>query len=48
MLEIYNEQIQDLLVDPELKSGKNLQIWENKSYGVFVQDLSKHAVESYA
>jgi len=47
MLEIYNEQIQDLLVDPKAVSGKNLQVRESKTMGVFVQDLSKHQVESY-
>ena len=45
MLEIYNERVQDLLQKKERPAG-GLKVRENKGE-VYVQDLSKHAVDSY-
>jgi hypothetical protein len=47
MLEIYNESVQDLLSDPSLKTSKGLNVRESKVMGVYVQDLSKHPVDSF-
>lgn len=47
MLEIYNEAVQDLLVEPEQRKTGGLQIRQSKTLGVYVQDLSKHPVDSY-
>lgn len=47
MLEIYNECVQDLLVHPEERPPRGLNIRESKVLGVYVQDLSKHAVDSF-
>ena len=47
MLEIYNECIQDLVADPAKRTLKGLQIRDSKVLGIYVQDLSKHAVDSF-
>jgi hypothetical protein len=47
MLEIYNEKVQDLLVDPAIRSKEGLKVREHKTLGVYVQDLSKHPVDCY-
>ncbi len=47
MIEIYNEKVQDLLVDPGQRPKGGLKIREHKQLGVYVQDLSKHPVDSY-
>ena len=47
MVEIYNEKTQDLLVDPATRPQGGLKIREHKQLGVYVQDLSKHPVDSY-
>ena len=47
MLEIYNEKVQDLLVQPEGRPIGGLKVRESKTLGVYVQDLSKHPVDSY-
>ena len=47
MLEIYNEWVQDLLVHPEDRPIRGLNIRESKVLGVYVQDLSKHPVDSF-
>ena len=47
MLEIYNECVQDLLVNPDKRPTKGLNIRESKVLGVYVQNLSKHAVDSF-
>lgn len=47
MVEIYNEKTQDLLVDPSTRPLGGLKIREHKQLGVYVQDLSKHPVDSY-
>lgn len=47
MVEIYNEKVQDLLIDPAARPIGGLKIREHKTMGVYVQDLSKHPVDSY-
>jgi len=48
MLEIYNEKVQDLLEKDERKKPVGgLKVRENRGGQVYVQDLSKHAVDSY-
>ena len=48
MLEIYNEKVQDLLEKNEhLKPKGGLKVRENQKGEVYVQDLSKHPVDSY-
>lgn len=47
MLEIYNEKVFDLLVDPSLRSTGGLNVREHKITGVYVQGLSKHPVDTY-
>lgn len=46
-IEIYNERVQDLLIDPALRPKAGLKIREHKQLGVYVQDLGKHPVDSY-
>lgn len=43
MCEIYNEKVQDLMVDVRERPAKGLRVRENKALGVFVDGLSKHA-----
>jgi hypothetical protein len=49
-LEIYNEEVHDLLVDPKAKglhSGQQkLEVKEDPQKGVFVKDLSQGIVKS--
>jgi hypothetical protein len=47
MLEIYNEKVQDLLIDPATRPMGGLKIREHKTLGVYVQNLSKHPVDNY-
>lgn len=47
MLEIYNERVQDLLIDPSRRPSGGLKVREHKQLGVYVQDLSKHPVDCY-
>ena len=47
MVEIYNEKVQDLLVDPSTRPQGGLKVREHKQLGVYVQDLTKHPVDSY-
>jgi hypothetical protein len=47
MVEIYNERVQDLLIDPCMRPTGGLKVREHKITGVYVQDLSKHPVDSY-
>ena len=47
MLEIYNEKIQDLLVDIKNRPKFGLKVHENPKLGVFVKGLSKISVKSY-
>ena len=48
MIEIYNEAVQDLLVDPEDRPKKGLDIRESKLLGVYISGVSRRPVESYA
>ena len=47
MLEIYNEKVQDLLINPNKRPSSGLKIRESKVLGIFVDGLSKHPVTSY-
>jgi hypothetical protein len=47
MLEIYNEKIQDLLIDIKKRPKFGLKVHENPKIGVFVKGLSKIMVNSY-
>ena len=47
MLEIYNEKVQDLLINPNKRPASGLKIRESKVLGIFVDGLSKHPVTSY-
>ena len=47
MLEIYNEKVQDLMVDIGKRPKGGLKIRQSKKHGVFVAGLTKHVVESY-
>ena len=47
MLEIYNENVQDLLVPISKRPVNGLKIRESKALGVFVADLIKYPVSSY-
>ncbi|CEM39802.1 unnamed protein product [Vitrella brassicaformis CCMP3155] len=47
MLEIYNEQVQDLLVKPSLRQSGGLKIRHTPQLGTYVQDLTEHPVDSY-
>ncbi len=47
MLEIYNERIQDLLIPIKKRPAAGLKVRENKIFGVYVEDLTKHPVDSY-
>lgn len=47
MVEIYNEKVQDLLINPSKRPPNGLKIREHTSLGVYVEGLSKHPVNSY-
>ena len=47
MLEIYNEKIQDLLVEVKKRPRYGLKVHENPKIGVFVKGLSRYSVNSY-
>ena len=47
MIEIYNEKVQDLLIDSCKRPKGGLKVREHKTLGVYVQDLGKHPVDSY-
>ena len=47
MIEIYNEKVQDLLIDACRRPKGGLKVREHKQLGVYVQDLGKHPVDSY-
>ena len=48
MLEIYNEQVQDLLTPPSAREQGGLKVRENPKTGVYVEGLKKLPVNSYA
>lgn len=47
MMEIYNERIQDLIVDPKERPAQGLKVREHQKLGVYVEGLTKHPVDSY-
>lgn len=47
MCEIYNEKVQDLMIPVAKRPANGLKIRESKALGIFVDGLSKHAVNSY-
>ena len=48
MMEIYNEKVQDLLIPIAKRNISGLKVREHKVYGVYVEGLSKHTVNSYS
>jgi len=48
MVEIYNEQVQDLLVVPKDRPKKGLDIRESQQLGIYIDGVKKRAVDSYA
>ena len=47
MLEIYNEKIQDLLIPLNSRPIGGLKVREHKKCGIYVEELTKYAVDSY-
>lgn len=47
MLEIYNEKIQDLLIDSSDRVKGGLKVRESKTLGVYVEGLSAYRVNNY-
>jgi len=47
MLEIYNEKVQDLMIESDKRPKNGLKVRESKTLGVFVDGLSKHPVSNY-
>ena len=47
MLEIYNEKVQDLLIDPNKRPQGGLKIRQSTVLGVYVEGLTKYPVTSY-
>lgn len=47
MCEIYNEKVQDLMIPVAQRPKNGLKIRESKQLGIYVEDLSKHAVASF-
>ena len=47
MCEIYNEKIQDLLIPVDKRPHQGLKVRQSKTLGVYVENLSKHPVDSY-
>ena len=47
MIEIYNEKVQDLLVDVKKRPDGGLEIRENKILGVYVENATKTFVSDY-
>jgi len=47
MVEIYNEQVQDLLVHPRERPKKGLDIRESQQLGIYIAGVAKRPVDSY-
>ena len=47
MYEIYNENVNDLLVSVEKRPKHGLKIRENPKLGVFIEKIQKFAVNDY-
>ena len=48
MIEIYNEKVQDLLVEPNKRPKDGLEVREHPKTGVYVENASFMPVSSYA
>lgn len=48
MVEIYNEKVQDLMLDPNKRSTGGLKIREHKVKGVYVEGVTETPVSSYS
>eukprot|EP00930_Biecheleria_cincta_P084034 TRINITY_DN73531_c0_g1_i1.p1 TRINITY_DN73531_c0_g1~~TRINITY_DN73531_c0_g1_i1.p1 ORF type:complete len:828 (+),score=192.69 TRINITY_DN73531_c0_g1_i1:80-2485(+) len=47
MIEIYNEAIQDLLIECDQRPKKGLEIRESKALGIYIEGVVKRPVDSY-
>jgi hypothetical protein len=47
MVEIYNERVHDLLIPVSKRTQGGLRVREHKKFGVYVEELTKYAVDSY-
>eukprot|EP00440_Ansanella_granifera_P069933 gb/GFBE01075873.1/.p1 GENE.gb/GFBE01075873.1/~~gb/GFBE01075873.1/.p1 ORF type:complete len:1110 (+),score=352.30 gb/GFBE01075873.1/:1-3330(+) len=47
MVEIYNEQVQDLLVAPKNRPKKGLDIRESQQLGIYIAGVTRRPVDSY-
>lgn len=47
MCEIYNEKVQDLMINVKERPQEGLKVRESRALGVFVDGLSKHACSCY-
>lgn len=47
MIEIYNEAIQDLLIECDQRPKKGLEIRESKALGIYIDGVIKRPVDSY-
>lgn len=47
MLEIYNEHIHDLFIEPKHRSKEGLKIRESPNEGIYVENLNEMYVNSY-
>ena len=48
MLEVYNEQVQDLLVPPKKRPRGGLKILQHRHLGIIADKANKRPVSSYA
>lgn len=48
MIEIYNEIVQDLFISPSKRPKKGMQIRQHPKIGVYVENMKKVPVMSYA
>jgi len=48
MVEIYNENVQDLLLAPKLRPKKGLELRESQQLGIYIDGVQKRAVDSYS
>lgn len=47
MVEIYNEAVQDLLLKPNLRPKKGLDIRESQQLGIYIEGVIRKAVDTY-
>jgi len=47
MVEIYNEAVQDLLIEPEDRPKKGLEVRESKLLGIYIDGVMKRPVANY-